>query len=303
MEGGSLNWIFCFFQSFFGRTWNKTSDIPECKNDRKCVINEKTRTSCKACRLRKCLSVGMSKSRSLYGRRPNGFKLKRMIQRVMDEQCFGTSRTTLPYGCKASQDHNTAIPGHLQTRDQFLGKSQVNECIDHKFKKRKFDGPKQDRSCYSNSVGSSSRDVEKALPGPQIFPQPPSSKQPPSPSSQNSNFTVSRTRVSMPLVGTISPPASAHLSPHQPTSPRFPVIMPVLAPVNYNPLYVDQSQFVGTGRDHLLCSPAAARVAVEQDQPIDLSVQARTCVIDRATPLDLTKKRSSEVPQFEEISA
>jgi hypothetical protein len=99
------------------------------------------------------------------------------------------------------------------------------------------------------------------------------------------------------MVGDVSYPASAHLFPHQPTSPRFPVMMPVLTPVNYNPLYVDHSQSVRSGGDHPLCSPALAGVAVEQEQPIDLSVQARTCSKDRATPLDLTKKRPADGPQ------
>ncbi|NP_001107839.1 eagle [Tribolium castaneum] len=67
-------------KSFFGRTYNNISSISECKNNGECVINKKNRTACKACRLRKCLLVGMSKSGSRYGRRSNWFKIHCLLQ-------------------------------------------------------------------------------------------------------------------------------------------------------------------------------------------------------------------------------
>ncbi|KAB0796298.1 hypothetical protein PPYR_10359 [Photinus pyralis] len=67
-------------KSFFGRTYNNISSISECKNNGQCVINKKNRTACKACRLRKCLLVGMSKSGSRYGRRSNWFKIHCLLQ-------------------------------------------------------------------------------------------------------------------------------------------------------------------------------------------------------------------------------
>ncbi|CAD1469068.1 unnamed protein product [Heterotrigona itama] len=66
--------------SFFGRTYNNLGSISECKNGGVCVINKKNRTACKACRLRKCLMVGMSKSGSRYGRRSNWFKIHCLLQ-------------------------------------------------------------------------------------------------------------------------------------------------------------------------------------------------------------------------------
>ena len=66
--------------SFFGRTCNNQSVIQECKNNYRCTGYRMQytgyRTACTACRLRKCLMVGMSKSRSRYGRRSNWFRLK-----------------------------------------------------------------------------------------------------------------------------------------------------------------------------------------------------------------------------------
>ncbi|XP_042220111.1 knirps-related protein-like [Homarus americanus] len=67
-------------KSFFGRTYNNVSSLGDCKNGGRCVINKKNRTSCKACRLRKCLVVGMSKSGSRYGRRSNWFKIHCLLQ-------------------------------------------------------------------------------------------------------------------------------------------------------------------------------------------------------------------------------
>ncbi|XP_076282083.1 knirps-related protein [Lasioglossum baleicum] len=73
-------------KSFFGRSYNNLSSISECKNGGECVINKKNRTACKACRLRKCLFVGMSKSGSRYGRRSNWFKIHCLLQEQQQQQ-------------------------------------------------------------------------------------------------------------------------------------------------------------------------------------------------------------------------
>ncbi|XP_037799234.1 zygotic gap protein knirps-like [Penaeus monodon] len=97
-----------FFKSFFGRTYNNVSSLGECKNGGRCVINKKNRTACKACRLRKCLLVGMSKSGSRYGRRSNWFKIHCLLQ----EQVSLASPTehTSP-GTLAVQEAKRALQG------------------------------------------------------------------------------------------------------------------------------------------------------------------------------------------------
>lgn len=96
-------------KSFFGRSYNNLSSISECKNNGECVINKKNRTACKACRLRKCLLVGMSKSGSRYGRRSNWFKIHCLLQEQQQQQQQGNCNipSSLRNPQKTPPPHNT----------------------------------------------------------------------------------------------------------------------------------------------------------------------------------------------------
>ncbi|XP_063931049.1 knirps-related protein-like [Zophobas morio] len=108
-------------KSFFGRSYNNLSSISECKNNGECVINKKNRTACKACRLRKCLMVGMSKSGSRYGRRSNWFKIHCLLQE--QQQQHQQSVNPIQGGMKPSQ--KTPPP------PQPLGLSLLNSPFSH----------------------------------------------------------------------------------------------------------------------------------------------------------------------------
>lgn len=124
-------------KSFFGRTYNNLSALGDCKNNGQCVINKKNRTSCKSCRLKKCLMVGMSKSGSRYGRRSNWFKIHCLIQdqaemnsRIAEHHQLGAAaaaataaaaaaahpltalydKDMLGYGAKAEEGNGTSSP-------------------------------------------------------------------------------------------------------------------------------------------------------------------------------------------------
>ncbi|KAM7355750.1 knirps-like isoform 1-T2 [Cochliomyia hominivorax] len=97
-------------KSFFGRSYNNLSSISDCKNNGECIINKKNRTACKACRLRKCLMVGMSKSGSRYGRRSNWFKIHCLLQ----EQQQQAAAAMAAHQNNQQQSHNPASALHVK---------------------------------------------------------------------------------------------------------------------------------------------------------------------------------------------
>lgn len=101
-------------KSFFGRFCNNQTNIPDCKNNYRCVIDKRNRTSCKACRLRKCLNVGMSKSGCRYGRRSNWFKIHCLMQKNAKSANTGPVLTALP-SSPSKPTPTYPFPSPLQT--------------------------------------------------------------------------------------------------------------------------------------------------------------------------------------------
>ncbi|CAH0729469.1 unnamed protein product, partial [Brenthis ino] len=259
--------------SFFGRTYNNLSSISECKNNGECVINKKNRTACKACRLRKCLLVGMSKSGSRYGRRSNWFKIHCLLQE-QQQQHMQQMQTS-----KSPPNFNTSInPSFLPTN--LLPAAALAEYYKNT-EKNAFTEEVTRQSVSPSDSGASSADPEddnssRSTSGLSIF-RPASS-----PSSEkdirlhairNQNKDVRRKKPP-----TMSPSFGATASPS--FSPRSAQFMPT--PIqNLRPIPPGMPWPSYNGGDLLLHSPAVAGIAVEQDQPIDLSIKS-TAVIFRS---------------------
>lgn len=301
------------------------NSISECKNNGDCVINKKNRTSCKSCRLRKCLLVGMSKSGSRYGRRSNWFKIHCLLQ----EQGSSVTQNGLGGGFANGA---SLYPGlfnarHMLSADKFL-ETRLNGFSPFSDSKHFLNDLEKYRTSSEDSGGSSAGDIDDESRSTSAASRAGglalSHQQTPSPFSEkefnhhqhhHNHKKLSITVPSSPPSHTTAPSpftspsghpiyTSPYVSPTLRPLPQyhlpFPVTRPGVTPAPSNLIFLDSltnpSMAMRTGGDLLSFSPAAGGVAIEQDQPIDLSVKS-SCLGGDSPKARNSSRTSSESPK------
>lgn len=261
------------------------------------MINKKNRTACKACRLRKCLLVGMSKSGSRYGRRSNWFKIHCLLQEQSQNGTNGLNANI--FGTPPGFFPGSFLSNPLLSPDKFFQSAAAMQGLQRT--------KKEEASNHSESGESSigEPDDESRSASALSFLRPPSSHKTPSPFSEKdySQRTGAFGKHASPFAPTLTLPSSPIGSPVAAGGMFFPpsqaspnrllypaaVTKPGAAPINPHLLASWPPPGVQNGGNLVLCSPALAGVAVEQEHPIDLSVKTSS-VAYRSSPTSFSAK-------------
>ncbi|KAK6630801.1 hypothetical protein RUM43_013547 [Polyplax serrata] len=238
----------------------------------------------------------MSKSGSRYGRRSNWFKIHCLLQ---EQSQNGTNRlNTNIFGSPPGFFPGSFLSNSLLAPDKFF---QSAAALNHGYSRSK----KEETSNHSESGESSVGDVDdesRSSSALNNFLRPPSSHKTPSPfsekdySQRNSVFSkhlspfapsvtlnLPTSPIGCATNSPFSPPVvtgGMFFPPSQPSPNRllFPsaATKPGVTPINPHLMGTWPPSGMQNGGNLLLCSPALAGVAVEQEHPIDLSVKTST---------------------------
>ena len=78
-------------KGFFSRSQKSSLIYPNCPREKNCIVDRVNRNHCQACRLQKCLTLGMSKDAVKFGR-----LTKKQKEKVQDEVHYHQENSTLP---------------------------------------------------------------------------------------------------------------------------------------------------------------------------------------------------------------
>ncbi|XP_040581276.1 uncharacterized protein [Lepeophtheirus salmonis] len=219
-------------KSFFGRTCNNQSVIQECKNNYRCVVDKKNRTACKACRLRKCIMVGMSKSGSRYGRRSNWFKIHCLMQQNLGGNNSAAAAAAVAVASRSRPKMSSPkmekreSPYPLPSPIGHFPHSSMQETDDDIIDVSSSRSPEHSPTLLPPPISSTSSSVTSASLSPfkNLI-------RPPSPSSSNGS-TKSESPIILPhapphpLLHSV-PPATSSSSTHSPLTPPYPGSFPL----------------------------------------------------------------------------
>lgn len=314
-------------KSFFGRTYSNPGSVSECKNGGNCEINKKNRTSCKACRLKKCILAGMSKSSSRYGRRSNSFKAIYTSSHTQEDKqsekpytvpSFGLYPSLLSRSCIGYDDESDASTA------QKISANHVNDAVNshnnglflHNWRAKFKPQLSITSLSTSNQVTSLPMDNQIQQQSPMQYAMPFLSESCQSfmLESQSRNTSDSDFSDDERLPDVEYKNSSSGVSPFTFTKIDEPTLSssvsingslmlmdahnPYLNSLYSIPGMITPTAYSARGGDSLLVSPNPGGLADELDKPIDLSIRASSSSSQSNESLEKKKREENEEDQI-----